>query len=902
MTNVIIPDTLPLTQIVAVVDQTVFSTSWTANVASDVVVYYTPVGTPPDDATQLVDPSLYQVDFIGSQQDVQVTLAHPADNTGDLVTITRETPADYLNLYTNTNFLPSMLNNDFGILTLVDQQAQLINQQRAPRYNFSAELTNGVDNILPVLGNNQFWIKNSDGTALIAVDYNPGQGTGSVSEVDTGTGLQGGPITISGTISLAEIPTQTALVNISDNPAIPTPTTLTDWIDNAISLTQGSILYRNATEWVALAPGTFGYTLQALGAGGNVEWAAPSGGSGTVDSGLAQQLTYYAADGTEVSGLTTTASAALLTDSMGNLEWVAHTGTGAPVLANTPTLVTPILGTPTSGTLTNCTGLPIGGLTGLGTGVAAALAANVTGSGGIVLATSPTLVTPFLGTPTSGNLVNCTGLPIGTGVSGLGTGIASFLAVPSSANLLAAMTTSTGSGNLVFDISPTLVTPALGTPSSVTLTNGTGLPIAGLTGLGTGVAAALAVNVGSAGAFVTFNGALGTPNSGTLTNCTGLPVAGGGTGNSTFTAYSVICAGTTATGAFQNVSGVGTSGYVLTSNGASALPTWQAASGSGIGTIDGDSGSATGSTVNIHANATAGSSVSFSGSSATISLNVTDSNGNTIIGLTAGRSGITGLNNNGHGAGSLNALTSGTTNQAHGNSSLGSLTTGSTNIAINGLATLITGSRNIALNGGGNYTGSESNNILLNNSGTVGESNVLRISASGTGNQQVSKAFIGGIYNVSPAGTQQVALIGSGDQVGGSSTLPTAIALQVGSFNSGTSASSSTFWRGDGTWATPSGSSLKTAYGNYIVGTGIAAGSSGITSISNNSTGNYTVNWTTAFASQYSYVPAITLDATSLAIFAIVSAQSTTAVTFQVYNQAGSATAPSVFGIIAQGT
>lgn len=56
-------------------------------------------------------------------------------------------------------------------------------------------------------------------------------------------------------------------------------------------------------------------------------------------------------------------------------------------------------------------------------------------------------------------------------------------------------------------------------------------------------------------------------------------VAGGGTGNTTFTAYSVICAGTTATGAFQNVSGVGTSGQVLTSNGASALPTWQPAGG-----------------------------------------------------------------------------------------------------------------------------------------------------------------------------------------------------------------------------------------------------------------------------------------------------------------------------------
>jgi hypothetical protein len=67
---------------------------------------------------------------------------------------------------------------------------------------------------------------------------------------------------------------------------------------------------------------------------------------------------------------------------------------------------------------------------------------------------------------------------------------------------------------------------ALGTPSSATLTNATGLPIAGITGLGTGVGTALAVNTGSAGAFVLFDGAGGTPSSLTLTNATGLPVAG----------------------------------------------------------------------------------------------------------------------------------------------------------------------------------------------------------------------------------------------------------------------------------------------------------------------------------------------------------------------------------------
>lgn len=62
---------------------------------------------------------------------------------------------------------------------------------------------------------------------------------------------------------------------------------------------------------------------------------------------------------------------------------------------------------------------------------------------------------------------------------------------------------------------------------------------------------------------------------------TAVTVPFGGTGDTSFTAYSVICGGTTSTGVLQNVSGVGTSGQVLTSNGAAALPTWQTTSGTG---------------------------------------------------------------------------------------------------------------------------------------------------------------------------------------------------------------------------------------------------------------------------------------------------------------------------------
>src|SRR3989344_312899 len=101
-------------------------------------------------------------------------------------------------------------------------------------------------------------------------------------------------------------------------------------------------------------------------------------------------------------------------------------------------------------------------------------------------------------------------------------------ALTTSAALAALLSDETGSGALVFGTSPVFTTPNLGTPSAATLTNATGLPIGtGVRGLGTGVATALAVNVGSAGAFVAFNGALGTPSSGTLTNATGLPVSTG---------------------------------------------------------------------------------------------------------------------------------------------------------------------------------------------------------------------------------------------------------------------------------------------------------------------------------------------------------------------------------------
>lgn len=211
----------------------------------------------------------------------------------------------------------------------------------------------------------------------------------------------------------------------------------------------------------------------------------PGGALGTPSNGNLANCTF------PTLNQNTTGTAANVTGTVavanGGTGVTTSTGTGNVVLSTSPTLVTPVLGTPTSGNFStgtftwptfnqNTTGTAAGlsatlAVTSGGTGVTTS-----TGSGSVVLSTSPTLVTPILGTPTSGNLENCTFPALNQNTTGTAANVTGIVAVANGGTNASAAgitafnnitgytasgATGTTSTNIVFSTSPTITTPTI---------------------------------------------------------------------------------------------------------------------------------------------------------------------------------------------------------------------------------------------------------------------------------------------------------------------------------------------------------------------------------------------------------------------------------------------------------
>lgn len=212
-------------------------------------------------------------------------------------------------------------------------------------------------------------------------------------------------------------------------------------------------------------------------------------------------------------------SGRVLYDDAGVLGELDVSGTGSVVLTNSPTLVTPALGTPSAITLTNGTSLPIdAGTTGTLPATRGGTAQSTYSTGDILYASGTNTLAKLTAATDGYVLTLSSGIPAWAAVGGTGTvtqvsvvtanGFAGTVATDTTTPAITLTTSitgilqgngtaisaasTTGSGNVVLSTSPTLVTPALGTPSALVLANATGLPIAGITGLGANVGTFLA--------------------------------------------------------------------------------------------------------------------------------------------------------------------------------------------------------------------------------------------------------------------------------------------------------------------------------------------------------------------------------------------------------------------------
>ena len=288
----------------------------------------------------------------------------------------------------------------------------------------------------------------------------------------------------------------------------------------------------------------------------------------------------------------------------------------------------------------------------------------------------------------------------------------------------------------------------------------------------------LAGDVGAAtGATVSVigDGVISTSGSGaTLTisvgGATPMPVTKGGIQQTSLTTYAPLCGGTTSTGALQQATtGISNSGYILTSNDAGALPSWQDKTTGTLNTINGNSGSAAVTaagviTVNFTTNH---GTPRFTASGSTNQLAISDGNNN--ISLGSGSYSSTGSQNIALGNLALGAsLTTTTKNVILGQSAYSSGASNPTNNVVIGKSAMSSGLNATFMVALGTSSGSSNNTgsscVYFYNVG-ASESHKCRIgSSTGTGSSQLNAAFISGIQTIIVTGVAM--LVSSANQLG----------------------------------------------------------------------------------------------------------------------------------------
>jgi len=390
--------------------------------------------------------------------------------TGD-ITVTNSEPDQTVTLTDGTGITVTGTYPSFTITSSITQYTDTDG-----RLALSAGTGISYDNATGIITNDNpdQTVTLTDGTGItvtgtypsftIAYSGTPSSGTVTTASVVSANGFAGTVATDTTTPAITISTTITGLL-IGDGTAIAAATAGTDYV-----VPSGSITGNAATVT------TNASLTGPITSSGNATSIASQTGTGTkfvVDtSPTLVTPDIGAATATTVNKITITAPAtgATLTIVQGATLTASATasvsGTNTGDNATNTTYSSLVSNATHTGDATGSTALTVVKINGvLMSGLATGILKNTTSTGVPSIATAGTdYVVPSgaLGTPTSGTLTSCTGLPISSGVSGLGTSVAAFLATPSSANLKTAITDETGTGgSLVFATSPAITTPTI---------------------------------------------------------------------------------------------------------------------------------------------------------------------------------------------------------------------------------------------------------------------------------------------------------------------------------------------------------------------------------------------------------------------------------------------------------